>query len=88
MAGKPMKVHHTLVKMKDRQSDSENCNSILGWCVNHSTIVKKKLKEKSSKNNYSYNKLLTITWHKEKQIITSITQKRGVKGWSFIGIQT
>lgn len=52
---KHVKVHDTLVKEKNRQSDIENCNSLLGGCVNRSTIVMKLKGKKSNENNYSYN---------------------------------
>ena len=59
-----MKVNDTLVKAKNRQSELENCNCMLGLCVNHLTIVEV-LKEKIIKNNYSYYNLLTNTLYKK-----------------------
>ena len=65
-----MKIHNSLVKVKNRQSQLENCNSILEWCVNH-LITVQMLKERRIKNNYNYYNLVMNSQYNNRKILTS-----------------
>lgn len=58
------KKDHTLLKLSV-QSNPEHSNATIRCCVNQLTPVKC-LKDKSIENNYSYNRLLVNTQHKNR----------------------
>lgn len=59
-----MKKDNTVLNVST-QSNPEHSNAAIWRCVNQLTLVKC-LKDKSIENNYSYNKLLVDTQHKNR----------------------